>query len=251
MMGVAAGAQVQMKVHADLVAQPLHEIVHQLGLKGADPLLLNRNVVGEKDPPADIHHGLAQRFVERHYGTAEAADSRAIAERLAERASQHDPDVLDRVMLVDMQVAARVEFEIEEAMTREALEHVIEEGHPGRDLGSALAVERKFDCDLGLTRAALDPGAAGRSVLAARGHRAIRPDTDSTSAARFAIIASLVHLRLRCRPPSRTSIARAWPSNPSIRASRATAGPSLPSAAAEPSIILVRLRKSYAPSGEA
>ena len=39
MMRIAAAEQVQMQVHADLVAQRLHEVVHQLGLEGADPLL--------------------------------------------------------------------------------------------------------------------------------------------------------------------------------------------------------------------
>ena len=38
-MRIAAAEQVEMQVHPDLVAQRLHEVVHQLGLEGADPLL--------------------------------------------------------------------------------------------------------------------------------------------------------------------------------------------------------------------
>src|SRR5204863_2049421 len=52
------------------------------------------------------------------------------------------------------------------------------------------------------------------------------------------------------RPLSRRSTARACASNPSRRASRATAGPSLASVRGPAAITLERLMKSYTPSGE-
>src|SRR5262249_52214917 len=142
-----------MEIHTDFVAQSLHEIVHQFGLETTHSLLLDGDVVGEEDPPADIDYGFAKRLIKRDDGATEALDSRAITERLAKRASHHDPDVLDRMMLIDMQVAAGSELEIEEAMAREAFEHVVQERNSSCHIGPPLAVEREFGRNLSLARA--------------------------------------------------------------------------------------------------
>src|SRR5258708_575214 len=115
-MGIAAADEIEMEVHPDLVAEGLHEIVHQLRLESAHPLLRDRHVVGEVASTADVDNNRAQRFVQRHHRLAEAPNARAIAERLAKGAPEHDADVLDRVMLVDMEVAACLDHEIEETM---------------------------------------------------------------------------------------------------------------------------------------
>ena len=62
----------------------------------------------------------------------------AFVERLAER----DADVLDGVVRVDVQVAlARATVEVEHAVARDLVEHVVEERHAGGELGAAGAVE--------------------------------------------------------------------------------------------------------------
>jgi hypothetical protein len=50
-------------------------------------------------------------------------------------------------MLVHIQVAARAEIEIEAAMTREKLQHVIEKANAGGDVVAALAIKREADAD--------------------------------------------------------------------------------------------------------
>src|SRR5262249_56792005 len=92
----------------------------------------------------------------------------ADAKRLAKVASEHDPDVLDRVMLVYMEVAARLHLKIEKAVAGEALQHVIEEGHAGADRAVSGSVELEQDFDFGLARFALDLGHA-------RARSAVRP----------------------------------------------------------------------------
>ncbi len=101
------------------------------GLKAAHPFLLDRDVVGEIRAPADIDHRRAQRLVERHRRAAEAPDSRTIAQRLAKRASEHQADILDRVMVVNLEVTVGGDLEIEEAVAGETFQHVIEERHAG------------------------------------------------------------------------------------------------------------------------
>jgi hypothetical protein len=51
----------------------------------------------------------------------------ALAKRLAER----DADVLDGVVGVDVQVALRLDVEVEHAVARHLVEHVLEKRHAG------------------------------------------------------------------------------------------------------------------------
>src|SRR5579863_2802422 len=155
-----------MQVHPDFIAQGLHEVVHQLSLEAAHPLLRDRNVVSEIAAAADIHHGRTQRLVQRDHRFAEAADAGAVAECLAKSAPQHDSDVLDRMMLVDMEVAARLDHEVEEAVACEALKHMVEERHAGLDRAATAAVEVESYLYLGLARLAFDCGRACGKLLA-------------------------------------------------------------------------------------
>ena len=70
-----------------------------------------------------------------------AGDALLVAERLQEGLAERDSGVLGRVVLVDMQVARHLDVDVEEAMPREELQHVVEEADAGRDLGLAGAVE--------------------------------------------------------------------------------------------------------------
>ncbi len=67
-------------------------------------------------------------------------DPSACFHRFAER----DADVLDGVVLINVEIAARGEFQIEAAVARNLFEHVIEETNAGRDLRLAAAVEIQF-----------------------------------------------------------------------------------------------------------
>jgi plasmid stabilization system protein ParE len=63
-----------------------------------------------------------------------------------------DGDVLDRVVIVDVQVAATLHVEVEEAVAREQFEHVIEERHARADPRVAAPVERERDAHVRLLR---------------------------------------------------------------------------------------------------
>ena len=59
---------------------------------------------------------------------------RRVAERLRHGFAERDADVLDRVVLIDVEIARRPsQLQIEPAVTREQLEHVIEEADAGAD----------------------------------------------------------------------------------------------------------------------
>ena len=87
-----------------------------------------RHVVGKEGPPPEVDHHARQRLVERRVGRREAHDARAIAERCDSAWPTHDARVLDQVVRVDVQVAGAAKRQVEPAVARDLLEHVIEEG---------------------------------------------------------------------------------------------------------------------------
>src|SRR5581483_1988584 len=125
---------------------------------------------------------------------------------------------------VDVEVTARPDPQIEEAVLREELEHVIEERDAGRDFRAAAAVDGETELDVGLLRLSRD----GRGASAV-------PRWSAAS----------THCHQAPPPmPSRRSIARPCASRPSSRASRTIAGPSRAIARGVASITLVRFTKS-------
>ena len=64
--------------------------------------------------------------------------------------------ILGGVVEIDMQVALGVQRDVDQAVLRELLQHVVEKPDPGRDLGRAGAVEIDPPLDPRLPRVPLD-----------------------------------------------------------------------------------------------
>jgi hypothetical protein len=80
-------------------------------------------------------------------------------------AAEHEADVLDGVVVVDLGVAAGLDGEAERAVAGQGLEHVRQEGHGGVDLRRARGLgagQGEAHGDLGLAGAPLDERLAGR-----------------------------------------------------------------------------------------
>ena len=88
----------------------------------------------------------------------------ALRHRLAER----DAEILDGVMLIDVEIAGGVDLQVEAAVPREQLQHVIEKADAGADVVAALAFERERQRDLRLGRSSIDYRAAHRTSSNAR-----------------------------------------------------------------------------------
>ena len=77
---------------------------------------------------------------------------------LANKLAEHDADVFDGVVLVDVEIAVGVKLQIEAAVLGEQLQHVIEEADAGGDVVAAAAFDLERAADLGLFGVALDGG---------------------------------------------------------------------------------------------
>ena len=122
-------------------AERAKEILHQLGLeiahaRGGDFVAADAIRAAGK-----IERGGGEAIVHRHEEISGAQDAALRAERLFHRFAERDADVLDGVVLIDVEIAARREVEIERAVAGDLFEHVVEETNARGDAGFALAVE--------------------------------------------------------------------------------------------------------------
>ena len=110
----------------------------------------------EERPPRHVERDPGQGFVHRQQAVGVAGQAALVAERLGQRLAQGDADVLDRVVIVDVAVALGPNGEVDEGMTRQLIEHMIEKADAGRDVGNARPVEIEADLDARLLGLAYD-----------------------------------------------------------------------------------------------
>src|SRR4051794_30001176 len=84
----------------------LPEVLQQFAIEGADLGRGKGGVKRQRVPAAEIHGNRYQRFLHGQREVAIAADAPLVAESLLDRLTEADAGVLDRVVLVDVQVAA-------------------------------------------------------------------------------------------------------------------------------------------------
>ncbi len=143
------------------------ELLREVGVETLDRAGRQVALEDAQRPAGDVDDGGGARLVHRHGRLAVARDPAAVAERLVERLPEDDPDVLDRVVRTGLQVAARRYVQVERAVARERVEHVVEEPDARRPLSLAAAVQPELEPDVGLVRLARDvcgSGHARRSI---------------------------------------------------------------------------------------
>ena len=190
MMARAPVQHLHVDVAAHALREPFEEIVNQLALQIADALDVQRQVDDRVRASAEIDGRDGERFVHRHDEVAGAVDAAARAERLRDGLAQRDAEIFDRVMLIDVEIAGGAHLEIERAVARHQLEHVIEKADAGTDVVAALAFDAEADANLRLARFSVDYGTAHKpssaSTASLRVANDARRDADAAGAARIA-----------------------------------------------------------------
>ena len=110
-------------------------------------------------PDAEIDRCDCQRLVHGHHEIAGAIDPASCAERVGNGLAERDAEILDGVVLVDIEIADGRDVQIEAAVARHELEHVVQETNAGLHAVAAPAVERDGESDGRLARASLDHAA--------------------------------------------------------------------------------------------
>src|SRR5207248_4170612 len=133
------------------------EFLSQLGVerRRAQGLRRRLDLVGQEGPTREVEGDVDQRLVQRQGDRREAPDAGLVAQGVGQHLTERDPDVFDRVVGVDVEVALGLDGEVEAAVLAELGEHVVEEGEAGADLGLPLPVDGETDADRRLLGGAL------------------------------------------------------------------------------------------------
>jgi hypothetical protein len=139
-------------VEGDRLERVPHERTREVAAD--EVVLVTRGLarVDEVRTTADVDHGLRERLVEGDEGVAVARDPGLVAERLPDRLTEHDRDVLHGVVRVDVRVAGGADGEIGERVLRERGQEVVEERHRRVDVARTRTVQIEVELDGGLAR---------------------------------------------------------------------------------------------------
>ena len=183
---------------------------HELRRQVADALARELRLEDEVRPAAEIDRHFGIRFVHRQQETV-ALDAALVAERFAQRLTQRQRDVLDRVVLVDVQIAGALHVEREAAVLAELLEHVVEEAEARLRARFGLAVEIDGDTDVGLFVRRCTVAVRGRSTSVCADASHVSAPGAAELEALDAEIACELDVGSRCRRPSPSARDRAAP----------------------------------------
>ena len=115
----------------------------------SDPIDSRLQIEIDKRAPAtgDVDDRPGQRLIEWRIGTPEPGDAAPITERLIEGGAEGDAAVLNRVVVVDFEVPAASQHEIETGVPGQSRQQVVEEADPGVDVGPTRPIEGEVELD--------------------------------------------------------------------------------------------------------
>src|SRR5262249_34331541 len=147
MVGPAVN-RLEVNIGAGAAGKAFKEIIDQLRLQIAHQSHLDLRVNDGSCAPAEVHRGQAQSFVHGHQEIARAHDAALVAQCAVERLAQGKADVLYRVVLVHVKIAGGFELQVERAVPRKKLQHVVEEADPGRHVIASAPLDGESHLDV-------------------------------------------------------------------------------------------------------
>src|SRR5208282_3238603 len=137
----AAVENAQVHVGASGLRKALKKVFHQFRLKIADAFCGEFCLDNAETAATEIDGGGRKGFVHGHQEIAGAENAFLVAKRGVDSFAEGNAHVFDGVMLIHVQVALGGEAEIEAAVTRDEVEHVIKEGNARGNDGLAATIE--------------------------------------------------------------------------------------------------------------
>ncbi len=168
--GLEAGFHNVVRIHAieladvqgeaSVVGHRHEELLHQLGVVGADLLGGDLQAEAQMRPAAAVERHLHQRLIQWRQEVAEAVDATSVAQGLGQGLPHGDAHILIGVVIVDVGVARGLDVQIDQAMAADLVEHVVEERHAGAHRAGAAAIEAQGHAHIGFAGDAMDAAGA-------------------------------------------------------------------------------------------
>jgi len=134
-----------VKTQAAVRNNRLPELLDQLRLQVTDAFPFHADPVNETGSPREVRDRPRKRLIHGEIGVREPRDSLFVSESLLQGRSETDPDVLNGMMCVDLEIAFAVNIQVEKTVAREELQHVIEKWDPCVDVAPSAAVQVQRD----------------------------------------------------------------------------------------------------------
>jgi hypothetical protein len=130
-----------MHVRPRRLRKALEKILGKLRLEVADPRGGKSRLNNAKRPPAKIDGGCSKRFVHGHQEISGAQDSFFVSKRGSHCLTERNADILYGVVLIHVEITLRFNLQIETAVSRNQIQHVIEKPDAGVNIGFSSAIE--------------------------------------------------------------------------------------------------------------
>src|SRR5258708_20695107 len=165
MMSVSAFQVVDVQCYQSMINKSMEKLVHQVDVEFTDQPAGVVDRIFETGPPREVDHHARQRFIQRNIGVTIATHAFLVADSFGKGLAERDSDVLDSMVGIDMKIALGLDFKINHTVTRNLVEHVVEESNPGCKPGFAATIQIEANLDLRFEGIAGDLGLAhGRTV---------------------------------------------------------------------------------------
>src|SRR5208283_4738198 len=158
---VVIGAAVNhLRVYVGVRAsrETVEEVSHKFCLEIAHQTGADLGIDDSCAATAEIDGDHAESFVHRHHEISRAHDAALAAQRLGEGLAERNAGVLHGVMLVHVQIAVRLQLQVESAVARNQLQHMVEKTDSAADLGATVAFNRHRNADVGFFGLAMNAG---------------------------------------------------------------------------------------------
>ncbi len=117
------------------------ELLGKCGVETPDELDRQVDLVDQASSAGDIDGRKHARLVHGDGRGAETSDTCLVAKRLGNSLAEHDANIFDRVMGIDLKIPARLHDQVERPVPTKRVEHVIEERHACDDIGRTRTVQ--------------------------------------------------------------------------------------------------------------
>src|SRR3982074_285224 len=123
----------RVNVGAGSSREGFEEIVYKLRLQIANAQSADLGINNRRGASSEIHRGQTERFVHGHDKVTGAQNAAAVTQGTIENLAQCDTHILDREMLIHIQVALSRQFQIEAAVSSKGFHHVVDATDACRD----------------------------------------------------------------------------------------------------------------------
>ena len=156
MMAILTIDEVDVQGDSAMVRKRLEKFPKQGGIEIADPQWPEIDMIDQIRPSRQVHDDTAQTLIHRNRFGAIALDAFLGAQGIFDGLAQTDPQILDKMMVVDVRIASSFDDKIEQTMTGKKVQHVIQERNRRIRLRLSRPIQVYFNGNIRLIRFTAD-----------------------------------------------------------------------------------------------